>query len=240
MAHNRNDSLDSTAPLTSLTSISSRASVEIYESLKEEIAGIEQSQIDLQELVDAAEKIMKKFAPAPQSTYTYKKGSETISVKLDAVMSAMLACGDECGGQRYAASAIVACTQKENDQDVVETLAALGTTWLTHFLFVCQFYYADRYLAMNTGPDFPLVKTNRSHETQPNQEPYELATPTLQITTSHVGERGGDRSGSFSDDVRRYLLEKISLHELPNRGDRTRRIQVCCNGVSRFLSPCSG
>jgi len=156
MAHNRNDSLDSTASLTSLTSISSRASVETYESLKEEIASIEQSQIDLQELVDAAEKIMKeKFAPAPQSTYTYKKGSETISVKLDAVMSAMLACGDECGGQRYAASAIVACTQKDNDEEVVETLAALGTTWLTHFLFACQFYYADYYLTMNWTWYFP-------------------------------------------------------------------------------------
>ena len=52
----------------------------------------------------------------------------------------MLACAEECRGQRYVASAIVACSQKENDEDVVKTLAALGTTWLTHLLFVCQFY----------------------------------------------------------------------------------------------------
>jgi len=146
MAHNRSDSLDS---LSSLTSISSRASVETYESLKEEITSVEQSQIDLQELVDAAEKIIKeKFAPDPQSTYTYKKESEPISVKLDAVMSTMLACAEECGGKsgkRYVASAIVACSRKGGDGDVVEALAALGTTWLTHLLFICQFYC----LAMN-------------------------------------------------------------------------------------------
>lgn len=52
----------------------------------------------------------------------------------------MLACAEECGGQRYVASAIVACSQKENYEDVVKTLAALGTTWLTHLLFPCQFY----------------------------------------------------------------------------------------------------
>jgi hypothetical protein len=126
---------------SSLTSISSRASVETYESLKEEIIAIEQSQIDLPELVDAADKIVsEKFTPTLEKVYTYKKGSETISIDLDGVMKAMLVCAEECEGQRYVASAILACNQKENHEDVVATLAALGTTWLTHLLFVCQFY----------------------------------------------------------------------------------------------------
>jgi len=153
MAHNRNDSLGYIYSLSSLTSISSFASVEIYESLKEEITAIEQSQIDLQELADAAEKVInEQFSPAPQRIYTYKKGDEKVSVNLDAIMSAMLVCAEECGGKRYVASAIVACSQKENYEDVVETLAALGTTWLTHLLFICQFYY---YLVVYRTRYFP-------------------------------------------------------------------------------------
>lgn len=51
----------------------------------------------------------------------------------------MLACAEECGGQSCIASAIVACGKKGNYEDVIETLAALGITWLTraHRLFVC-------------------------------------------------------------------------------------------------------
>ena len=43
-------------------------------------------------------------------------------------MKARLASAEECGGQRYIPSAIVACSQKENGEDVVETLAAITTT----------------------------------------------------------------------------------------------------------------
>ena len=90
----------------------------------------------------------------------------------------MLACAEECGGQRYVASAIVACSQKENYEDVVKTLAALGTTWLTHLLFPCQFYD----IAVNRkNLIFSLVRSSRSHETQSDsdQESSELTTPTL-------------------------------------------------------------
>jgi hypothetical protein len=187
--------------VSSLTSISSRTSVETYESLKEEIIRIVQSQIDLPELVDTAEKVVsEKFTPALQRVYTYKKGSETISIDLDVVMKAMLVHSEKCGGQRYVASAILACSQKESYKDVVETLAALGTTWLTHLLFVCQFYG----LAMNRkNLIFSAVKTSRSHESQSDEEPYDLATPTLQETTSHMGEG----MSSFKDDVRRQILK---------------------------------
>ncbi|KAG5635140.1 hypothetical protein H0H81_012328, partial [Sphagnurus paluster] len=179
MVQNRSYFLD---PLSSLISTSSRASVETYKSLKEGITRVEQSQIDPQELVDAAEKLIKeKFAPDLRSTFAYKEGSETISVKLDAVMSTMLAYAEDCGGERgkrYVASAIVACGEQ---QDVVGSLAALGMTWLTHFLFI--------------------FKSNRSHETQPDQEPHDLATPTLQETTLYVGEGVGHRKGAFQEDL---------------------------------------
>ena len=66
-------------------------------SLKEEIINIEQSLIDLPELiVDAAEKVVsEKFTPTLQRIYTCKKGSEVISIDLNIVMKAMLPCAEE-------------------------------------------------------------------------------------------------------------------------------------------------
>jgi len=144
MSHSRNDSQESsTSSTTSHISTSSESSVQFYEqTLKPTIDAVSKSRVPLQELVDAAEKIInEKFAPDSQSTFTHKTSSTNISVQLDQVMLAMLACAEECGGRkgkRYVASAIVSCSKAE---DVVGALAALGTTWLTHLLFICQFYY---------------------------------------------------------------------------------------------------
>jgi len=133
----------SNSTASSLTPLSSEASVELYEKrLKPTIDTIRKSDAPLQELVDAAEKIVnEQFAPDSKSTFTYKKGVNEMSVQLDKVMIAMLACAEECGGEggkRYVASAILGCSKEE---DVVGALAGLGTTWLTHLLFICQFSY---------------------------------------------------------------------------------------------------
>jgi hypothetical protein len=143
MSHSRNDSLESAA--STLTSCSSEASIELYEErLKPGIDAIRnsKSRTPLQELVGDAEKIIgEKFAPDPRSTYTYKNKSEEVSVELNEVMTAMLAYAEECGGDRgktYVASAILTCSKEE---DVIGALAALGTTWLTHLLFICQSYH---------------------------------------------------------------------------------------------------
>ena len=53
-------------------------------------------------------------------------------------MIAMLAYAEECGGEsgkRYMASAVLICFKEE---DLVGTLVALGTTWLTRLLFICS------------------------------------------------------------------------------------------------------
>ena len=84
----------------------------------------------------AKEIVDEKLTPTHRKVYKYKKNSDEFSIDLDNVVKAMLICAEEPEGQRYVASAIVACN---TCQDVVETLVALGTTWLTHFLFVCQF-----------------------------------------------------------------------------------------------------
>ena len=47
---------------------------------------------------------------------------------------------EECGGKNgkcYVASAIVSCDCK-GDDNMNELLAALGTIWLTHLLFICK------------------------------------------------------------------------------------------------------
>ena len=163
MSHSRNDSLESTG--SSLTSCSSEASVELYEErLKPGIDTVRKSLTTLQELVGAAEKIInEKFAPDSQSTYKYIKDSGEISVELDKVMIAMLTCAEECGGEsgkRYVASAILACSKEE---DVVVALAALGTTWLTHLLFICPSYY----LVIKKFSYFPQLKRAGVTETNP-------------------------------------------------------------------------
>ncbi|KAF5319243.1 hypothetical protein D9619_008706 [Psilocybe cf. subviscida] len=162
---------------SSTTSLSSDASVKIYEErLKPRIETKMNSGATLQGLVDTADKIVTEvFALDPRSTFTYKKKDEETSVQLDKVMTAMLAFAEECGGQsgkRYVASAICCCSE---DEDVVGALAALGTTWLTHFLFV--------------------FRASRGHPNQLNQTPSEVETPTVDQSAI------GNRKISFADDV---------------------------------------
>jgi len=135
----RSDSEQFSTSSSSFHSISSEDSRKFYEiTLKPRIQVVTESAVSLHELVNAAEKIInEKFAPDSRSDFTHAD----ISVALDQVVLAMLACAEECGGEsgkRYVASAILACSE---DEDVVGALAALGTTWLTHLLFICQSYY---------------------------------------------------------------------------------------------------
>ena len=131
--------------VSSLTSISWRTSVEIYNGdLKPVISDILQSDEDLPNLVNKAEEMLKMFSTDQRNTFKCQKGDEKATVNLHAVMSAILTCVEECGGEkgkRYVASAIVSCGCK-GDDNVVELLAALGTTWLTHLLFICKFQRA--------------------------------------------------------------------------------------------------
>ncbi|KAF8867689.1 hypothetical protein CPB84DRAFT_1811096 [Gymnopilus junonius] len=160
-----------------LTSCSSEAAVELYEErLKPGIDALRNSCTPLRELVGAAEKIIhEKFAPDSRSTYKYKKGSKEISVGLDKVMLAMLACVEECGGEsgkRYVACAILVCSEED---DVVGALQALGTIWLTHLLFI--------------------FKASKDHGNQSNEKPSGLATPTVNKTATHFLERVLKRDG---------------------------------------------
>ncbi|KIM40821.1 hypothetical protein M413DRAFT_27957 [Hebeloma cylindrosporum] len=125
--------------LTSIFSINPDSSVEYYKQrLKPIIDAAIQDPVPLDELVDAAEKIINEnFAPNPQSIFKHAG----ISVQLDKIMIAMLACADECGGTegtRYVAGAIVACSQEE---DVIGAL--------THLLFIFKTPRGHEPSAMN-------------------------------------------------------------------------------------------
>ena len=76
------------ASVSSLTSISSRASIETYESFKEEIVSI-----DLPEC-------QREVHACSSKSNTCRKGSEMISIGLDVVTKAILAFAEECRGQR--------------------------------------------------------------------------------------------------------------------------------------------
>ena len=136
--------MNSHCSVSSLTSISSRTSVEIYNGdLKPVISGILQSDEGLlANLVNKAEEMLKMFSADQRNIFTVQKGDKKATVNLHAVMSAMLTCVEECGGKngkRYVASAIVSCGRKGDSDNMIELLAALGTTWLTHLLFICKF-----------------------------------------------------------------------------------------------------
>jgi len=194
MSHNRSDSEQFSTSSSSFTSISSEDSRKFYETkLKPRIQVVSESAVSLHELVDAAEKIINEnFAPDSQSTFTHAD----ISVQLDQVMLAMLACAAECGGKRYVASAILACSEEE---DVVGAFVALGTTWLTHLLFTCQYSL----IPWINKLIFSSVKSTKGHK---NQHLSGVATPTLNTTATHLLKGIGGRKKSFPDDVRRCFL----------------------------------
>jgi hypothetical protein len=57
---------------------------------------------------------------------------------LDRVLTAMLSSAYTCGGEggmRYTAAAIYACRYEDNEM-TLRYLQSLGTTWVSHLLFV--------------------------------------------------------------------------------------------------------
>ncbi|EDR06274.1 uncharacterized protein LACBIDRAFT_328943 [Laccaria bicolor S238N-H82] len=133
-----------------------------------------------------------KFFNELLKEYKYKKGNEKATVNLHAVMSAMLTCVEECGGEsgkRYVASAIISCGRK-GDDNTIELLAALGTTWLTHLLFIYK---------------FQRLVSERAETTKRSSMknlPSRLATPTLNCTTSEDRERSRNRRRAF----KKYIM----------------------------------
>jgi hypothetical protein len=88
--------------------------------------------------VDRAENLITELA-SHEGYNRLPYGSPATKIMLDRVLGAMLskarACGGE-GGKRYTAAAIFACRTGEKEA-TLKYLQSLGTTWVSHLLFVC-------------------------------------------------------------------------------------------------------
>jgi len=133
----------------------SQEAAQAYRALRADIARIEEGDNSTKSLISSAKEIIKEFSTRPESdrVFTYgigKDGEDCPSLNLDKVLSAMVTYSRGCGGdegQRYVASAILACREKEGGETgagskhltVWELVRAIAITWVTHFLFVCEY-----------------------------------------------------------------------------------------------------
>jgi hypothetical protein len=97
------------------------------------------SSMPLTQLVDQAEKLVKMLSSTDQFNQL-PPGAPKCNLMLDRVLAAMLSSARACGGERgmrYTASAIYACCYEDNGM-TLRYLQSLGTTWVSHLLFVCK------------------------------------------------------------------------------------------------------
>jgi len=128
------------------SSIDISAHVSMFDDLGIDIARIESSDADQNYLISSARQIVDSFSKT-ETHFLYGHRDPLPSVQLDKVLSAMLSHAQDCGGQegqRYIASAIVACHERSqsNGEGVVEfkQLESLAITMITQFLFTCGFF----------------------------------------------------------------------------------------------------
>ena len=116
-----------------------------FDDLGIEIARIESSDTDQNNLTLPARQILDKFSGA-ESRFFYGLRDQPPSIELNKVLSAMLSHAQDCGGHeglRYIASAIVACHERSQcNGGVVESnlLESMAITMITQFLFICAFF----------------------------------------------------------------------------------------------------
>ena len=134
----------------------SQEAAQAYRALRADIARIEEGDNSTKSLISSAKEIIKEFSIRPESdrVFTYgigRDGEERPSLNLDKVLLSMVTYSRGCGGdegQRYVASTIVACREKEGGETsagskhltVWELVRAIAITWVTHFLFVSEYH----------------------------------------------------------------------------------------------------
>jgi hypothetical protein len=139
-------------PIPCLPASESQTAANAYRALRADIAHIEEGDASTKSLILSAKEIIKQLSARSEAdhifTYGKDENGERRSLKLDKVLGAMLTHSTGCGGeegQRYVASAIVACREKEGHDEgeittkqlaVWELVHSVGITWVTHFLFV--------------------------------------------------------------------------------------------------------
>jgi len=134
------DTQDSNEPTTSGRSdqsapsdASSVAAMRSAEFL-EKIDDIRNSPTELEVLLENAFASARKLSWSDKNIFKYGKDDDH-KLSLAAILQAMLSTATSCGGEasaRYTTSCILAC------HDSLDKLRDLATTWITHFLFICE------------------------------------------------------------------------------------------------------
>jgi hypothetical protein len=133
-------SVDSTT--YSLSSLSAVTSVR-DETFKKQIDDLKKGPTPLPTLVGTATKLINILA-ADEKNNNYKYGGST--VKLHAVLLAMLDHAENCGGEdgkRYTAAAICLCAVLDDPENkmTLQMLRDLSEFWISHLLFICKYEY---------------------------------------------------------------------------------------------------
>jgi hypothetical protein len=202
-------SLSSESPLTSLSSEGSDPSSSLEWSdisvtsrkFMNDVKDIISSSKPLADIVNRAEDLIAKLA-SHEEFDRLPYGSPDNQLKLSRALTAMLHYAEDCGGQGgkwYTGSAICACRCDEKEA-TLRGLQSLGTTWVSHLLFVCKWTCCLALRVLTRCRN--LVKGNGSHKLQQNPEPSEYATLTLDDTFSQMVDGGPEnRADKFKNDV---------------------------------------
>ncbi|KAF9512275.1 hypothetical protein BS47DRAFT_1465878 [Hydnum rufescens UP504] len=181
------------------------------------------SSMPLAQLVDQAQELVKMLSSSDQLN-RLPPGAPECNLMLDRVLAAMLssarACGGE-GGMRYTASAIYACCYEDNEM-TLRYLQSLGTTWVSHLLFVLTG------LRDKSHPLFPTsqnqIKTNASHILRraiavydahdPDSRTSRSALVTLDILRHYASlpEKFVEEIGSIIDDPSNGMTLQYDAH----------------------------
>ena len=123
--------------------------VAFYTSLERIISQIcDDEALSTDQLRDSASWIVMSFKSSSLNMFEFRADA-ALSLQLDGLMRTMLERANDCGGsagERYVASAVVACSKDSSDstpmdmadrESTFERLRGLGLTWLTHLVFPC-------------------------------------------------------------------------------------------------------
>jgi len=122
----------------SISASEAQEAAQAYRAVRGEITRIEDGDNSTKSPISSAKKITKEFSTRPDSDRVFTHGKyesveeECPSLRLDKVLWAMLTYSWTCGGdegQRYVASTIVACREKEDGETTAMESKHLTTVW---------------------------------------------------------------------------------------------------------------
>ncbi|KAF8342399.1 hypothetical protein F5887DRAFT_1283776 [Amanita rubescens] len=175
-----------TSSSSPFTTSSASAITILADDFKRRYAEVDDKNLPIPQLVSQAERLIRALGASNlDNVIEY----ESVKIQADKVLEAMLAQAENCGGEngkRYAATAICACVHEKrwDSPETLRELRGLALTWITHFLFVFR-----------CG----------GHSRQPNDTPSDVATPTIDGTSTYLDKTS---AASRRDNLRLEILKR--------------------------------